>query len=76
MSTTTGGSFNVLYIQELESKVERQKDHIRNLEIELQILSDAYDDAVEIFGKDKLSAALLSRLSEDELKDDYEPLQY
>jgi len=54
-------------INELEEKVLQQQSKIRDLEIELQILSDAYDDAVELFGKDNLAKALLNRLTTGEL---------
>ena len=63
-------------VNELEEKVLQQQSKIRDLEIELQILSDAYDDAVEIFGKDNLAKALLNRLTTGELDYEYEPFQY
>ena len=63
-------------VNELEEKVLQQQSKIRDLEIELQILSDAYDDAVEIFGKDNLDEALLNRLTADGLDYEYEPFQY
>jgi len=59
-----------------EEKVAQQQSKICSLEIELQILSDAYDDAVEIFGKDNLAKALLNRLTADGLDYEYEPFQY